>query len=408
MPGPGSPLPVVPVLSATTATQAFSTLGILALAAVAPRAATDIGVSAALIGYQVGFIFFAAAFAALLAGGLVRRFGPVRTSQLSLWLVASGCVGSAFGSIASLAGGAMLMGLGYGITNPAASQLLARLPTARSMNLIFSIKQTGVPIGGVLSGVVVPPLTVAWGWQPALVTCAIAILVLSAAIGVFRREWDSDREPGAPMLASARASVAIVWKHKPLRWLAGGSFLYSGTQLCLSGFLVTYLVADVGLNLVAAGSLLAVTNAAGAFGRLFWGWLADRVGSGGIALMANGALSMAGALATAALTPAWPLWAVAVVVAAFGFCAMGWNGVFIAVIVRQAPPGGIGFATGGSLSVTYAGIVVMPPAFAALHDQWDVSYGAGFALLALVTAAGIACVVQARRWRKAMDSGPPS
>ncbi|HEX5633337.1 MAG TPA: hypothetical protein VFX50_08920, partial [Gemmatimonadales bacterium] len=68
------------------------------------------------------------------------------------------------------------------------------------------------------------------------------------------------------------------------------------------------------------------------------------------------------------MAPAWPLWAVGLAAAAFGFCAMGWNGVYIAVIARQAPPGHIGIATGGSLMVTYAGSVVIPPAFAALHN----------------------------------------
>ena len=399
-PAPG--LPVVPVLAATTSTQALSTMGVLALAAVAPRAAADVGVSAALIGYQVGVIFFGAGLAALMAGGVVRRYGSVRTSQLSLGFIASGCLCSALGTLPTMVAGALLMGCGYGLTNPAASQLLTRLPSSRGMNLIFSIKQTGVPIGGVLSGVIVPPLTLALGWQLALVLCAAAIAALGVALQFVRGPWDSERQPAAPLLETVAASVAVVWKHKPLRWLAAASFLYSGAQLSLSGFLVTYLVADVHVSLVVAGTILALTNAAGAFGRLFWGWLADRVGSGGIALIANGVFSIAGALATAAMAPAWPLWAVGLAAAAFGFCAMGWNGVYIAVIARQAPPGSIGIATGGSLSVTYAGVVLIPPAFAAMHGRFEVSYGAGFALLALVTALGIACVFQVRRSARAM------
>jgi len=71
--------------------------------------------------------------------------------------------------------------------------------------------------------------------------------------------------------------------------------------------------------------------------------------------------------------------------------------VYIAVIARQSPPGSIGLATGGSLSVTYSGVIFTPPAFAALHDQFALSYGSAFALLSLVTAMGIGCVVLARR-----------
>jgi MFS family permease len=390
-------LPVGPVLLATTSTQALSTMGVLALAAVAPRAAAELHVNASLIGYQVGFIFLAAAFSALLAGGIVRRFGPVRASQASLTFIAAGCLASAAGTLATLVLGAALLGAGYGFTNPAASQLLSRAPSSRGMNLIFSIKQTGVPIGGVLAGVVMPPLTVTAGWQWALVVTALAVAALAVALQRVRGDWDTERRPDAPLLEAARSALAIIWKHKPLRWLAAASFLYSGAQLSLSGFLVTYLVSDVQLSLVVAGTILAVTNAAGAVGRLFWGWLADRLGSGGRALMANGALSMVFALATASMAPAWPTWAVALVAAAFGFCAMGWNGVYIAVIARQAPAGSIGIATGGSLMVTYAGSVVIPPTFSALHARVDMTYGTGFALLSLVTALGIACVYLVRR-----------
>jgi len=392
-----TPLPVGRVLAVTTATQALSTLGALALAAVAPAAAATLGVSAALIGYQVGLVFFGAMLSASFAGGLVMRYGAVRTSQLALWIIGGGCALSALGSIAALVAGAFVMGLGYGIPNPAASQLLSRVPSHRSMNLIFSIKQTGVPIGGVLSGLIAPPLTLVLGWQGALLLCAVAIVALGAAIGVYRSEWDAGRTPDAPLIGSALASLALVWRHRPIRWLAVTSFLYSGVQLCLTGFLVTYLVSDVQLGLVVAGTVLSITHAAGAFGRLGWGWLADRLQSGGLALAINGAATIAGALAAAAIAPSWPFWAIALAAAAFGASAMGWNGVYIAAVARQAPQGGIGLATGGSLSVTYAGVIVMPPIFAALHDRAGWSYGAIFAFSAMAALAGIACVLAARR-----------
>jgi hypothetical protein len=69
----------------------------------------------------------------------------------------------------------------------------------------------------------------------------------------------------------------------------------------------------------------------------------------------------------------------------------------MAAVARHSPPERIGVATGGALSITYAGIIVGPSAFAALHDRMQMSYGEGFVLLALVTALGVACVFSARR-----------
>lgn len=391
-----SALPVVPVLFFTTTTQALATLGILALAAVAPKAAAELQISAALIGYQVGLSFFGGMQTALLGGGLVRKLGAARTSQLALWLIAAGAALSALGTLATLAFGALVMGWGYGITNPAASHLLSRVPTAGNMNLLFSIKQCGVPIGAVLAGLLMPPITLGAGWQAALLACAVLAAAFSLLLQPWRARWDGDRDASAPTFANPLGSLALIWGNKVLRWLAFCSFLYSAVQLCLSGFLVTFLVEEVHLQLVLAGTLLALTHTAGAAGRLAWGWIADRLRSGTLALIANGCIGVAGALATAAIAPGWPVWAIGLAGAVFGFSAIGWNGVFMAVIARQAPRD-IGAATGGSLFFTYAGVVLVPALFAQLHERAGLTYASGFALLALLTAAGVGCLAMARR-----------
>jgi MFS family permease len=390
-------LPIGQVLAATTATQVLTTLGALALAAVAPKAAAELGISPALIGYQVAIVYFGALIAALFGGGLVRRFGAARTSQCGLLLVAAGCVVSTAGSLAAIAIGAWVIGLGYGVTNPAASHLLTRAAIKRNMNLVFSLKQSGVPIGGVISGLLLPAVTLAYGWKAGLWTCALLAALLSVALVRAQRRWDVDRASDAPVFANPFASLVIVWQRPVLRWIAISSFAYSAVQLSFTGFLVTYLVAEAGLSLLAAGTILSITHAAGAIGRLVWGWIADRLRSGTAALIANGVLAIAGALATAAIGLSWPLWAIAVVTAVFGFCAIGWNGVFIAVIARQSAPHEVGMATGGTLVITYAGVMAGPSLFGALHAHASLSYGASFGLTALVTAAGVACVYQARR-----------
>ena len=390
-------LPIAQVLAATTATQVLTTLGALALAAVAPKAAAELGISPALIGYQVAIVYFGALIAALFGGGLVRRFGAARTSQCGLLLVAAGCVVSTAGSLAAIAVGAWVIGLGYGVTNPAASHLLTRAAIKRNMNLVFSLKQSGVPIGGVISGLLLPAVTLAYGWKAGLWTCALLAALLSVALVRAQRRWDVDRASDAPVFANPFASLVIVWQRPVLRWIAIASFAYSAVQLSFTGFLVTYLVAEAGLSLLAAGTILSITHAAGAIGRLAWGWIADRLRSGSAALIANGVLAIVGALATAAIGLGWPLWAIAVVTAVFGFCAIGWNGVFIAVIARQSAPHEVGMATGGTLVITYAGVMAGPSLFGALHAHASLSYGASFGLTALVTAAGVACVYQARR-----------
>jgi fucose permease len=287
----------------------------------------------------------------------------------------------------------------------AASHLLTRAAIKRNMNLVFSLKQSGVPIGGSSTPEITPPITLAFGWKAGLWACALLAALLSIALLPVQRRWDTDRTR-APF-GNPLASILLVWRRPVLRWIAISSFAYSGVQLSLTGFLVTYLVAEGGLSLLAAGTILSITHASGALGRLAWGWIADRVRSGSAALIANGVLAIVGALATAAISLAWPAWAIAAVTVVFGFCAIGWNGVFIAVIARQSAPHEVGLATGGTLVFTYAGVMAGPSLFGALHDHAGLTYSASFALLALVTAIGVACVVQARRSLQLKPPPPP-
>ena len=392
-------LPVGQVLAVTTVTQVLGTTAALALAAVAPRAAMDLGVSPALVGYQLATVFSGNMLSALLGGGLVRRLGAARTVQLALWMVAAGSGISALATLPALALGALVMGLGYGVVNPAASHLLARAPSARNMNLIFSIKQGGVPIGGALAGLLVPLVTLAWGWRAALVGCALLAAGWSLVCASRRLAWDTDRDPAAPVLASPLESLRAISRNPALRWLTAGASFYASVQLCLTGFLVTYLVRDIGMDLVLAGTLLAVTNGAGAAGRLAWGWVADRLRSGTKTMIVVGLIAIGCTLAIAAVAADWPVWLIGVIVALSGFSAMGWNGVFFATIVRLSPPQAASSVTGGAIFWSSGAVAIAPAAFAALHDHAGVSYSGGYAMLALLIAAGIGCFVAARRRR---------
>ena len=69
-------------------------------------------------------------------------------------------------------------------------------------------------------------------------------------------------------------------------------------------------------------------------------------------------------------------------VSSFGATAIGWNGVYLAEVARQAPRGRAGEATGGTLFFTFSGVLVGPPIFAFLVEG-GVSYSVAFLLVAV-------------------------
>jgi nitrate/nitrite transporter NarK len=259
------------------------------------------------------------------------------------------------------------------------------------MGLTFSIKQTGVPAGAALAGLVVPPLALAAGWRVAVAAVAVLALLVTLAAQPARARLDADRRREARFsLAQFAAALRLVAVTPALRTMAGVSFAYAGLQMCISGFIVAYLAEEVGLGLVTAGIGLTVANVAGVVARIGWGAFADRVLPPRATLAMLGALMAAFAAATATFSAAWPPGAVLAVVAALGGTAIGWNGVYLAETARVAPAGQAGLATGGCLFFTYVGVVCCPFLFGALQRASG-SYAPSFAAAAALyaTVAGL-------------------
>ena len=65
--------------------------------------------------------------------------------------------------------GALVMGTGYGPVTPSSSAILVDRTPENRRAFVFSLKQTGVPIGGALAGAIIPALILAIGWKAAMV-----------------------------------------------------------------------------------------------------------------------------------------------------------------------------------------------------------------------------------------------
>lgn len=374
-PAPASPPPATPLADAspwrsliiTTAVQAMVSMALLALPAVAPAVAKALGVSATLVGVYVALCYVAAMGASLVGGTLVRRWGAIRVSQIGLVLCGVGMGLCATGWLPAMVLGALCVGAGYGPITPASSHLLALTTPAHRLSLVFSIKQTGVPLGGMLAGAVMPGLTLWLGWQGALALVALACVACVGLAQPLRTALDADRQPAQALAWRALLGpVVMVLQHPSLRVLAACSFLFSSVQVSVTAYLVTYLNVSLSMTLLAAGVALSVSQAAGVVGRIAWGALADRRLGPRYTLMLLAALIVVGSLLLATLpaqaSTAW-LWAV---VALLGASAIGWNGVYLAAVARQAPQGQAGVATGGTLMFTFLGVVCGSPAFGAL------------------------------------------
>ncbi len=382
-------------------------MAMMALPTIAPAVSEHFGISTAYLGAYVACVYFAAMFSTLMVGIALKRWGAIRVSQVGLIICGLGLCLSVVPHPVSIVVGAVLIGLGYGPITPASSHILIKSTPPQQLSLVFSIKQTGVPLGAMMAGAIVPPIESFSNWQVALLSVGLACVVCAVLVRPLRNELDHDRDPSArtSLMDSLINPVMMVWRHRDLRTLAMVSFLFVFAQLACTAYIVTFLYKDLGWGLIAAGMALTIAQAAGVGGRILWGYIADRW-LGALRMMMVLAVLLAIALAGAALlTPASSYVFLFVVLTLLGGTAIGWNGVYLAEVARRAPKGQAGAATGGTLGFTFMGVVIGPSMFGLLAEGVG-SYG--LAYLFLVIPAAIVFYLLWRQYRIDRHAKPSS
>jgi MFS family permease len=373
-------------LLVTLAVQIQASLIVFTPPILAPDAQQDIGVSAAAVGLVTALIYLASVPSALVSGLLVSRIGAIRVSQLCVLFASTGIILISTGDPLIIVIGALVVGIGYGAVTPSSSSVLADQAPKNVRSLIFSIKQSGVPIGGAIAGTLVPFLMYRFGWrEAAIITGLIGFFVIVLAQLIQKKiDRPTLRSPELPQSLSLIKPIKFVFADRKLRELAVSSFAFSGMQMSLGSYLVVMLTEQAQLTVAVAGYALSVAMIAGVIGRLFWGGLADYGISPRRVLGFLGFLMGLSASAICFVNSEFSITLVYVLAFFFGASAVGWNGVYIAEVARIAPTGQTGMATGGSLAMTYSGVVLLPTSFWLIYLITN-SYIWGFLALGLLT-----------------------
>ena len=372
--------------------QTFAALGKSLPPVIAPAIVADLQLDPTWLGIYVALAASASLVFQLGCGSFIVRYGALRTSQVALAMLALGLVAASAGPLVLFALSAVIGGGGAAVSTPASSHLLGRYSPPRYAPLVFSIKQTAVPAGLVLAGLLGPLLTEWSGWRGTLRIAAAGCFAFALMLEPLRKEFDADRIPERSFrLSDFRTTLTSVTRDRDLRALSLACFVFNGLQTVFTSYFVIYLTA-LGYSLAVAGFVFSVAMLVAVPGRILWGWLgsghvAPRVVMGGLAF---------GMAASSALTglygPLWPVLLVGLIAAGLSVTAMSWHGVLLAETARLAPEGSRGTATGGVLSFGQIGALLMPLGYAFLLSVTG-SHGIGFMACCLpALLVGIALV----------------
>lgn len=362
--------------------QTVATTAKLGMPSIFPEIASDLGIDKeyALV-YATGYAICSICVMAG-CGGMLRRWGPLRTSQIGCFMMAIGLAAAALLAqpwlvLPPLVFSVILNGAGSTVATPASSQILAKYAPPKWAPLVFSIKQTGVPAGLAIAGLIMAPAAHAYGWRSATLGLALFCLLIAIALQPVRAEFDRERDPSArPRWTDLPETIRDVLASMEFRGLALAAFCFVGMQSVFMGYTVTYLNVALSYETDAAGRVFGAAALIAVPARVFWGWVGSAVVSPRVLLAILAAFMAVSTAAVGAFGRDWSQEAVFAVLALVSLSVLSWHGVLLSETARLAGSADAGRMTGGVLAFGAAGQIVYPMLFglALLIDGYGLAY----------------------------------
>lgn len=356
--GPG----VGVVLAVTLAVQTMIAFAMTAPGVLGPTVTKELDVPAEWLGYYVLVIGIAAAVISPYIGALIHHLGAFHVNQGGILAGALALLAASTGWMPMLWLAALLVGVAQSVSMPTGAQLLARVTPPERLSIVLSIRQAGMPIGAALCGVVLPAALGIMSWRQSLFAFALVMLVTFAMDAPLRKYVEGNRHerPAGPA-AGLRATLVAMLANRELRLITLCSTCFSFAQNSLMVYMVSYLNLELGHSLSTAGAVMALAYVVALGARLFWGWVADRIGNSFHVLGGLGLAAAALNVATGFFRPDWPLWLISLVAVGLGATMTAWNGVFAGGMVRYSPEGQSGAMMGASNLFGFGGMLLGPP-----------------------------------------------
>jgi predicted MFS family arabinose efflux permease len=235
------------------------------------------------------------------------------------------------------------------------------------------VRQTGIPIGGLIATAALPSIAHTAGWRWALVVAAA--LTALFVLPLLRVQLERSSPAAGPAASPGRdrdVRLLTLW----------GSLVVVG-QYSLLAFLALDVHDATGRSLASASLLVVVAQAAGIAGRLLWGALSDRGDRPRrkpmlLVLTTTGFVA---ALLLVAVPRSAPLGALAVVALLAGVSLVGFQGLWVTMLAELSPPDRVGATTGFAITFTVTAVTLTPPLLGLVADLAG-TYRAIWAVLA--------------------------
>jgi len=387
------------VLGILTLTQTGTSLIGQGIGTLAPFLAPALALDRTHIGMLSAGIAITWALLGTFSGVLVDRFGERRMIFLSgVGMGLAICIAAAIENYWWLLVWLGVYGIMASFSTPAGGRAIM-LWFLRDRALAMGIRQSGVPIGGFLAALILPPLAAHGGYRLSLAVGGVFIM-LTASLVAFAYERPEGITLGQQRFVALWRQARVIARDRRFVMITLTVVIHVCAQMSAVAFLSISLITLAHMNIPTAVAALALFQLGAIAGRFFWGIVSDNVLAEDrllptvfacvIAVGAELALAQEFAVATLAVISLLYLASFAL-----GFSIAGCNGLFAVAQTEVAGPEHAASALGISTARVAWATVLAPPLFGAMADAHG--YTVAWYALCTLTAIGIVPALYARR-----------
>ncbi|MDQ4503412.1 MFS transporter [Sinomonas sp. ASV322] len=368
--------------------QTSGTAFVSAPAFLIPELHTQLGIPLAQAGLLATAPTIGMVFTLIAWGALADRIGERWVISGGLALTTLAALGAVvIPGYVSLGVFGLLGGAAAASTNVASGRVVVGWFPRDRRGLAMGIRQMAQPFGVTIAAMTVPTTAAAYGPAAAM----ILPTALCGVIAVLSARWIENPPRSAPSSGPAADEATNPYRSGSFLWrIHAVSVLLVVPQFTLSTFGLVWLMADAGMDSVAAGAVVGGAQVVGALGRIVVGGWSDRLGSR-VRLLRWVAAAAAATMVLAAVTDIASIRAAAAVAfVVASIVSVADNGLAFTSVAEAAGPRWSGAALGAQNTGQFLAASGVGPAVGALIAT--VGYPLAFCLVAIAPLAAVPLV----------------
>ncbi|PFM64171.1 MFS transporter [Bacillus cereus] len=285
----------------------------------------------------------------------------------------------------------LLVGAFYSVSQPGGSKVIIKWFSKENRGLAMGIRQAGIPIGGMLAGVLIPFLTIKYNVAYAINIIACICIIGGFLFFIFYKEpYVQEKVKDERIKLSFWMQVKAVMCKKELYPIYITGICMISLQMVLVGHFIKFLVMEQSITPILAGKVFSIVFFSGMIGRVVLAAVSDLLykGNRSTPLFIVVCISIGFILMFVISIHTITIGVLYGVSALLGFFSIGWFSLFIVEVAESASEESVGMTVSFALTLNQIAIIVAPVLFGYIVDEKGYTY----AWLCIVVLLSISAV----------------